>query len=461
MTAAESDPTVVPMRLRPRDRNAIVSSLRSGVVPRTGFPHIQVGRAAEVEAVVHDLDRVADGGSMVRFVVGDYGAGKTFFLSLMGSIAAEKKLVIARADLNPGRRLQSRTGQARSLYTELMRNLATRGQPDGGALPAVVERFVTSARTKATSADVSTSAVIAQRLERLSEMTNGYDFAHVINQYWRGYDSGNDELKEAAIRWLRGEYSTKSEARADLGVRTIIDDNSFYDALKLLARFVRLSGFGGLLVCLDECVNLSKLANAAARNGNYEQVLRILNDCLQGYAEGLGVCFAGTPEFVTDPRRGLYSYDALRTRLAENAFAVNGLVDYSSPVLRLSNLTQEDMFVLLEKLRLVYASGDRNRFLVPDEALEQFMRHCAERVGDAYFRTPRTTVKEFLDLLAVLEQNKRADWRQLIGQISLAPEANPDLEPLPPGTDDDATIPLARAALDGSGADDGLATFRL
>ena len=451
---------VTPLRLRPRDRDAIVSSLRAGVVPQRGFAHIQVGRADEVAAIGHDLDRVADGGSMVRFVIGDYGAGKTFFLHLAASMAAEKKLVTAAADLTPDRRLHATGGQARGLYAELMRNLASRSTPDGGALPGAVDRFVTTAQSDAHSRGVSVASVIADRLQDLSQMVGGYDFAQVIGQYWNGYDSGNDQLMADAIRWLRGEFTTRTDARAALGVRTIIDDASVYDTLKLMARFVRLAGFAGLLICFDEMVNLYKLANTVARNGNYEQVLRIVNDCLQGNAAGLGVLFGGTPELLMDTRRGLYSYDALRGRLAENSFAVGGLADYTGPVLRLANLTPEDMYVLLGKLRHVYAGGDPSRYLVPDQAVPAFMDHCAHRIGDAYFRTPRTTVKEFLNLLAVLDQNPGADWRALVGQIELAPDPDPGLEPLPEDVATSALAPVT-ALHPGSSTDDDLSTFRL
>jgi hypothetical protein len=451
--------SVAPLRLRPRDRDAVVSSLRAGVVPQRGFAHIQVGRADEIAAFAHDLDRVADGGSMIRFVIGDYGAGKTFFLHLVASIAAEKKLVTASADLTPDRRLQATGGQARGLYAELMRNLATRSTPDGGALASVVEKFVATAQAAARNRDTSVGSVIDDRLRDLSQMVGGYDFAHVIGQYWAGFENGNDQLMADAIRWLRGEFTTKTDARIALGVRTIIDDANVYDTLKLMARFVRLAGFTGLMVCLDEMVNLYKLANTTARNGNYEQVLRIVNDCLQGRVTGLGVVFSGTPELLTDTRRGLYSYDALRSRLAENSFAVGGLADYTGPVLRLANLAPEDLYVLLGKLRHVYASGDPARYLIPDEALTAFMAHCASRIGDAYFRTPRTTIKGFINLLAVLDQNPGADWRAIIGQIDLAPESNPDLEPLP----EDADRPLAPVTVlrPGVGADDELTTFRL
>src|ERR1022692_521950 len=447
-------------RLRPRDRDAIITSLRAGVVPRRGFAHIQVGRADEIAALGRDLDRVSGGGSMVNFVIGEYGAGKTFFLSLAASMATEKRLVAASADLTPDRRLHGSGGQGRALYAELMRNMATRATPDGGALAGVVERFITTALATARERGSDTDAVIAERLADLSQMVGGYDFSHVIGRYWEAYDTGNDQLKADAIRWLRGEFTTKTDARNALGVRTIIDDANFYDTLKLLGRFVRLAGFTGVIICFDEMVNLYKLANTPARNSNYEQVLRIVNDCLQGHAGGLGIVFGGTPEFLIDTRRGLYSYDALRSRLAENNFAADGLVDHNGPVLRLANLTPEDMYVLLTKLRHVYAGGDPSRYLVPDRALTAFMEHCARHVGDAYFRTPRTTIREFLNLLAVLEQNLGLDWRVPLGKIELAPEANRDLEPLP----EDITNAPVTQATSGPAAptyDDDLSTFRL
>ena len=414
-------------RIRPRDRDAVVQSLRAGVVPRIGQQHIQVGRADEVAALLGDIDRIADGGSAIRFVIGEYGAGKSFFLNLMRSIALERRLVTVHADLSPHRRLYSTRGQARNLYTELMRNLSTRARPDGGAMPSVVERFITAALIEARSQDSDPEIVIRERLVDLQELTGGYAFAEVTAAYWRGYDTDAEQLKSDAVRWMRGEFSTRTDARVALGVRDIIDDRSFYDHLKLLARFVRLAGFSGLLVCMDEMVNLYKLSHTRSRNSNYEQVLRILNDCLQGSAAGLGFLFAGTPDMLLDTRRGVYSYSALQSRLAENTFATGGLVDFSGPVLRLANLSPEDMFVLLTKLRHVFASGDPNAYLVPDEALTAFMNHCASRIGDAYFRTPRTTIKEFVDLLAVLEQNPGVKWSDLIARVEIAPETNPDL----------------------------------
>ncbi|AUT59431.1 ATP-binding protein [Paraburkholderia terrae] len=405
--------------IRPRDRDAVLQSLRAGVVPRIGQHLIQVGRAHELEALLKDIERVADGGSAFRIVVGEYGAGKTFFLNLVRAIALEKKLVTVHADLNPDRRLHASSGQARSLYAELVKNMATRTKPEGGALAGVVEKFIGQAKTEAKATGRTIDEVIRAQLSQLTEMVNGYDFADVIAAYCRGFEEGNEKLKSDAVRWLRGEFTTRTDARQALGVRTIVDDASMYDQLKLLGRFVRLAGYSGLMICLDEMVNLYKLANVQARNANYEQILRILNDSLQGTAEGLGFVLGGTPEFLLDTRRGLYSYAALQSRLAENAFATNGLVDYSGPVIRLAALTPEDFYVLLDKLRIVYAFGDASKALVPEEAIPAFMAHCATRLGEAYFRTPRTTITAFINFLAVLEQNPSADWRELIGSMDI------------------------------------------
>ena len=348
--------------IRPRDREAILQSLRSGVVPRRGQRYIQVGRKPEIEALLRDIETVRDGGSAFRFVIGEFGSGKTFFLFLVRAIAMERGLVCAHADLNPDRRLHGSSGEARSLYAELMANLATRTRPEGGAAANVVERFTSSALEEARTRGVGVEAILSDRLQSLSELVGGYDFAEVVAAYWRGHDRGDDGLKADAIRWLRGEFTTKTDARRALGVRTIVDDDNIYDQLKLFARFVRLAGYGGLLVCLDELVNLYKLANTRARSSNFEQILRMLNDSLQGASVGLGFLLGGTPEFLMDERRGLYSYEALRSRLSGNRFASEGLRDYSGPVLLLPNLTQEEMYVLLVKLREVYGAGDPTAF---------------------------------------------------------------------------------------------------
>jgi hypothetical protein len=439
-------------RIRPRDRDTIIQALSAGVVPRLGLQHIAVGRQREVQALVRDIERIADGGAAMRFVIGEYGAGKSFFLTLIRLVALEKKLVTVHADLGPDRRLQASGGQARALYAEATRNMATRAKPDGGALSGVLERFVADVAKEAEQRAVPVGKVLDEKLAHLQESVGGYDFARVVEAYWRGGEEGNEELRNNALRWLRGEFSTKTEARQALGVRTILGDHEFHAGLKLMAALARLAGYGGLLVVLDEMVNLYKLQSKQARDQNYEQVLAILNDVLQGHTNGIGFVCGGTPEFLTDTRRGLFSYPALQSRLSENAFAKDGLVDMAGPVLRLASLTPEELLVLLGNVRRVFAGGDPARHLVPDEALHAFMIHCNERIGEAYFRTPRNTVKAFCQMLSVLEQNTSASWQALLGGVELSPD-RPEA--------DEADI-LDDVSGEGSGrGDEELASFRL
>jgi hypothetical protein len=410
--------------LKPRERDAIVQALRAGVVPKLGLRHLQVGRAKEIEEIVRDMDRIGDGGAAIRFVIGEYGSGKTFFMNLIRLVALEKGLVVMFADLAPDRRLHASGGQARGLYAEMARNLSTRTRPDGGALASVVERFVSQSQQDAETRDLSTSAIIRERLAHFEELTGGFDFAEVVRRYWEAHESGDEDLKSAALRWLRGEFSTRTDARKALGVRSIVDDANVYDQLKLMSAFVLAAGYKGLLVGLDEMVNLFKLSSAQARNANYEQILRILNDVLQGSATNLGFLFGGTPEFLMNTRRGLYSYEALQSRLAENTFARNGLVDLSGPVIRLGSLTQEDLYVLFQNIRAIMKNESD---ALPDAALQAFMAHCHDRIGEAYFRTPRNTITAFVNMIAVLQQNPGTAWSDLIAAVDLSHDPGDDL----------------------------------
>lgn len=414
--------------IRPRERSAIIQSLRAGVTPRIGLEYIQVGRVNEVKALIEDLDNIEQGGSAFRIIIGDFGAGKSFFLQLIRYIALEKGMVVINADMSPDRRLFASNGQARNLYKELARNLATRAHPEGNAMIPLVEKFITEQRRVADAEGKDVERVIKDKLNSLSELVDGYDFAQVIATYWKAYNEGNEDLKNNVIRYLRGEYTSRADARRDLGVRAIVEDNNVYDHIKLLARFVTQAGYKGLLVNLDEVVNLYKLPSQRARSSNYEQVLRILNDCLQGSAESLGFLLGGTPEFLMDQRKGLYSYEALHSRLAENTFAqIANVVDYHSPILMLQNLSPEEIYVLLCNIRNVFASGNKDKYILPDEALKAFLEHCSKNIGDAYFRTPRNTIKAFVDLLSIVEQNPDLSWQSLIGNIKIDSETDNSL----------------------------------
>lgn len=449
--------------IRPRERSAIIQSLRAGVTPRVGLEYIQVGRINEVKALNDDLENITQGGSAFRVIIGDFGAGKSFFLQLIRYIALEKGLVVINADLSPNRRLFASNGEARSLYKELTRNLATRAHPEGNAMLSIVEKFISEQRSIAESEGKDIERVIKDKLNSLSEFVDGFDFAQVIATYWKAYNEDNEDLKNCAIRYLRGEYTSKADARRDLGVRTIVDDTNVYDHIKLLAKFVTQAGYKGLLVNLDEMVNLYKLPSQRARSSNYEQILRILNDCLQGSAQNLGFLLGGTPDFLMDQRKGLYSYEALHSRLAENTYAkIANVTDYKSPVLVLNNLSPEEIYVLLCNIRNVFANGKKENYLLPDEALSAFLEHCSKNIGDAYFRTPRNTIKAFVDLLSVVEQNPELNWQSLIGSIAIESENDASLVTLDDDSQISSTVIKADQKNDPAPADDDdLTSFTL
>jgi hypothetical protein len=422
-------------KIKTRERDAIIQSLRSGVVPRIGLQHIQVGRADEVKAVLADLERIADDAAAVRFIIGRFGSGKSFFLNLVRSIGFEKKFVVAQADITTERRLQGSSGYARALYNELMRNLSTRAKPEGGALEAVVGGFVSKVEHEQKDGGTDLHGAIGRRLEPLMEMVHCYDFVKAIQSYADGHSLQNEGKKQAALRWLRAEYSTKTEAKHELGTSTIIDDDNIYDYLKLMARFVSLAEYSGLIVNIDELVVLSKrLNNVQARNANYEMILRIVNDCLQGSASRIGFLFAGTDDCLEDRRRGLYSYEALQTRLG-GPTQIGGYTDFRHPVLKLAVLTQEELFVLLINIRRVYATGDESRFLVTDTQIQGFMVDCAKRLGAEYFTTPRDVVKRFTSVLSILDQNPEARFEQLVESTPLERSEEADLPPSDSPTD--------------------------
>ncbi|MFA4824796.1 MAG: ATP-binding protein [Methanoregula sp.] len=419
-------------KLKQRERDAIIQSLSAGVVPRIGLEHIQVGRKNEVSAILSDLNRIQNDGATIRFIIGRYGSGKSFFLNLCRIVALEKKFVVAQADISLERRLYSSDNDARALYTELVHNFAVRAKPEGGALSGLIERWISDLDQRLRKEGKSTEEIleqIPQELKCLQEFVSGYDFATVLCKYFEGYQKGDDVLMASAIRWLSGEYSTKTEARQDLGVRTIIEDKTIYDYLKLWGRFVKMAGYSGLLVNLDELGVLShRLNNTQARNSNYETILHIVNDCLQGNVSGIGFIFAGTDECLKDQRRGLVSYGALASRLAlKDNFNVAGLKDFSSPVIELENLSKEDTYVLLYNIRNVFAYDDPAKYLLPDSGIEGFLQHCQKTLGAEFFLTPRDIIRSFVRMLSILEQNPGTSWEILLNNTPVEKSQDPEI----------------------------------
>ena len=414
-----SDTASAAPRVPKRVAAVILNSLKGGVVPRIGLPYITVGREVEIRALLTDLSLIADGGASFRFLVGRYGAGKSFLLQTIRTHAMGEGFVVADADLSPERRLQGGQGQGLATYRELIRNISTKTRPEGGALNLILDRWVASC------ADADESAVNAQ-LAPLEEMVHGFDFARMLRRYRAAVSEGDEETMSRVTKWIRGEYRTKSEARAELGSSTIISDDDWYDYVKLIARFLVCSGYKGMLVLIDELVNLYKIPNAITRQYNYEKILTMYNDTLQGKAQYLGMIMGGTPTSIEDRRRGVFSYEALRSRLAQGRFAREDLKDMLAPIIRLQPLTYEELLVLIEKLMQIHAGYFGWTPTLTENDLVDFLKIEFGRVGADTHLTPREVIRDFIELLDILCQNPDANVAELlqsVGGDALAPAA--------------------------------------
>ena len=414
--------TRVPKRIA----NTVINALKGGVVPRVGLEYITVGRAREIDAILHDIDIIADGGATFRFIVGKYGSGKSFLLQTIRNYATAKGFVVADADLSPERRFAGTRGQGLATYKELIRNLSVKSKPDGGALPLILEKWISGIQSQvARSCDINDPAfnsMVEQQIYtvagELEGMVSGFEFAKAVIAYWRAYREDDATTKSNVLKWFRGEYTSKKESRDELSINYIVTDETWYDFLKVFAAFMVRAGYVGMLIMVDELVNIFKIPNSITRQNNYEKLLTMYNDTLQGKAKHIGFLMGCTPQCVEDRYKGIFSYEALRSRLSEGHFASEDVKDLSAPIIRLSMLTQEEMYVLIEKLRDIHAGLYDYAPTLTHEDLLYFLNVEYNRVGADTHITPREIIRDFVELVNILYQNPQKSVAQILGSNS-------------------------------------------
>lgn len=412
----------VPRRIA----NIVVNALKGGVVPRVGLEYVTVGRTQEIAALLHDIEIIAEGGASFRFIVGKYGSGKSFLLQTIRNYAAAKGFVVADADLSPERRFAGTKGQGLATYRELITNLSVKSKPDGGALPLILEKWISGIQAEAAQTFTPGTAAFEKEVERkiyavtaqLEGMVNGFEFAKAIIAYWRAYQLDDSAMKSNVLRWFRGEYTTRTEAKKELGINWIVNDETWYDFLKIFAAFMVGAGYQGLLVMVDELVNLYKIPNSITRQNNYEKLLTMYNDVLQGKAKHIGFLMGCTPQCVEDRYKGIYSYEALRSRLAEGHFSTGDMKDLSAPIIQLQMLNQEEMFVLVEKLRDIHSGLYEYSSALKEEELLYFLNVEYNRVGADSHITPREIIRDFIELVGILHQNPEKSIGEILGNNS-------------------------------------------
>lgn len=420
--------------VKPKEATAIINSLLGGVVPKLGVQHITVGRSPEIAAFLQALTDVKNGHSMVKFWIGDFGSGKSFMLHLLNTVALKQKFVVANADFTPDNRLYANDGKAVALYSAIMDNIAIQTKPEGGALATLLEKWIEQVMSKtALDHDIPLTSIRDQKhlprvqaaiMATIQELTDvgGFDFGTVVMKYYEGYSTDNDLLRRNALKWLKGEYRTKTEARQDLGVREIINDVNYYDMLKNFCRLFVSMGYSGFMINLDEAINLYKISTSVSREKNYEKILTIYNDCFQGKVSNFFLNFAGTREVLENERRGLFSYQALKSRLETNKFETNELRDFAQPVIRLLPLSHNEVFVLLQKLKEIFDFNYQAELTISDTDIEAFMEEMFNKPGASEFLTPREVIRDFLNILSLLRQNPGLDKRKLFSDIQIRDE---------------------------------------
>lgn len=409
-----------------RIANILINALKGGVVPRVGLEYITVGRTQEIAALLHDIEMIEDGGASFRFIVGKYGSGKSFLLQTIRNYATAKGFAVVDADLSPERRFAGTKGQGLATYKELIQNLSTKSKPDGGALPLILEKWISGIQAAVKAASNPSDDEFDDLVERqiyavagsLEGMVNGFEFAKAVVTYWKAYRQDDAVMKSNVLKWFRGEYPSRKEAKDDLGINFVVTDETWYDFLKIFAVFLVGAGYKGLLVVIDELVNIFKISNSITRANNYEKILTIYNDVLQGKARHIGFLMGGTPQCIEDKYKGVFSYEALRSRLAEGHFATADIKDLSAPIIRLQMLSQEEMYILVEKLLNIHAQLYHYTPTLSHDELVYFLTVEYNRVGAETHITPREIIRDFIELINILHQNPQKSISEILGDNS-------------------------------------------
>lgn len=409
-----------------RIANILINALKGGVVPRVGLEYITVGRKQEITAILHDIEMIEQGSASFRFIVGKYGSGKSFLLQTIRNYATAKGFVVVDADLSPERRFAGTKGQGLATYKELIQNLSTKSKPDGGALPLILEKWISGIQATVKSESNVSEEEFDERVEKriyavassLEGMVNGFEFAKAVVAYWKAYRQDDAEKKSNVLRWFRGEYSSRKEAKDELGINFIVNDETWYDFLKIFAAFLVGAGYKGMLVIIDELVNIFKISNSITRANNYEKILTMYNDVLQGKARHIGFLMGGTPQCIEDKYKGVFSYEALRSRLAEGHFATDDIKDLSAPIIRLQMLSQEEMYILVEKLLSIHTQLYNYTTSLSHDDLVYFLTVEYNRVGAETHITPREIIRDFIELVNILYQNPHKNVSEILGDNS-------------------------------------------
>lgn len=413
-------------RIPKRKAIVLLNALQGGVVPRVGLGYISVGREQEINALLRDIEVIENGGSTFRLISGNYGTGKTFLIQTIKEYLLDKGFVTCDCDLSPERCFIGTNGKNKGLATfqKLVSNISIKTCPEGGALQYILDDFIskivmdeennTSAASNINSKE-SARKSFQKFLIPFRTKVHGIEFTNILLRYYDAYQSNDFDEINRCLKWLKGEYRLRSEVKNDFGSSIMITDDDWFDFLDLYVTLFKIIGFKGLFIMFDEVINLFRIINPSYRLKNYEKVLNMYNDTLQGKVKNVGIILAGTPESIYDSTKGLFSYEALKSRL----YFANPLqtkINPLSPIITLSPLTQSDLVVLLERLSVIHSevTGYNNEI-----SLEEILSFLQYVYGHSeVVATTRSIIRDFLNLLNTKNDDNSLSFEDVLKNIA-------------------------------------------
>ena len=404
-------------KINKRIAKTVLHALSGGTVPDNGLPYIAVGRRDEVAALTQDMEQVAEGYSTFRLLEGPYGTGKSFMLKLVKNEALLRGFVVMECELAPERKLCGTKREGLETYRCLMSRMSTRTCPGGNALEEVLDTWLDGCRERAAEEGIEGEQELLDAVlkygqplkKKLTALPHGFDFYEVFWIYIKSALTGGLDQKDRALRWMRGEYRNRTEAKKALKVNAVIEDGDWFSYLKLWAVLVREIGYTGLYVLLDELTQITRnIVHSTTREHNFERLLSIYNDCYGNEARYMGMILCGIPSSIHDSKRGIFSYEALKSRLSNSSLQGEDL--YHAPVIRLSMLTAEEFVTLLERLEAMHALLHEREGYFTEEERIRFVNHEYHRIAASNHLTPREFIRDFLTILD-LKSTVRTDDR--------------------------------------------------
>lgn len=380
---------------------SIINALKNGNVPPEGVGEICVGRERELEEFDKIFSKVKDGAAVTRFLNGEFGSGKSFFLKLLEERALADNFVVAKVTLSrdvPFNKFEV-------VYRSIVASLRCK---TGTSLEHIIEKWTTQLRMMAlreTTDPYQQERIVIDNINNdLKEVRkHATTFAAAIENYYKLSARGDQETAKYAMAWLSGEKNIPYTIKRQFGVKGDIDRENAFKYLEALSSFLMALKYSGLIILIDEAEHIMTLHTKKLRDTAYDYMRFIYDECSLGRFHNTLFIFAGTPEFFEDPKMGVPSYTALNERIED--VLNTEFKDLRKPIIRLDGFKKDNLMELSDRLISMHEEVYEWEAKPVRESLDGIIaRHEANAELTGYI-SPRNFVKSFISVLDVVQQN--------------------------------------------------------